>query len=130
MNVSDRILVLYEGEIVGEFAPRETTVEQLGLYMAGARPQPASGRVRKPGKSSNLPERTAFMMARIRKLIQKPGFDSLVASIAAIGIGLIFGLILLIVFNPEKSIYGFGQILFAGSVQLANFPRSSTRLHP
>jgi len=37
MNVSDRILVLYEGEIVGEFAPRETTVEQLGLYMAGAR---------------------------------------------------------------------------------------------
>jgi len=54
------------------------------------------------------------MMARIRKLIQKPGFDSLVASIAAIGIGLIFGLILLIVFNPEKSIYGFGQILFAG----------------
>lgn len=37
MNVSDRILVMYEGEIVGEFKPRETTVEQLGLYMAGAR---------------------------------------------------------------------------------------------
>lgn len=37
MNVSDRILVLYEGEIVGEFEPREATVEQLGLYMVGAR---------------------------------------------------------------------------------------------
>jgi simple sugar transport system ATP-binding protein len=37
MSVSDRILVMYEGEIVGEFRPRETTVEQLGLYMAGAR---------------------------------------------------------------------------------------------
>jgi len=37
MNVSDRILVMYEGEIVGEFKPREVTVEQLGLYMAGAR---------------------------------------------------------------------------------------------
>jgi len=37
MNVSDRILVMYEGEIVGEFKPKETTVEELGLYMAGAR---------------------------------------------------------------------------------------------
>lgn len=43
MNVSDRILVLYEGEIVGEFNPRETTVEQLGLYMAGARRNQQAG---------------------------------------------------------------------------------------
>ena len=39
MNVSDRILVMYEGEIVGEFDPREVTVQELGLYMAGARRQ-------------------------------------------------------------------------------------------
>ena len=37
MNVSDRILVMYEGEIVGEFDPKRTTVEELGLYMAGAK---------------------------------------------------------------------------------------------
>jgi simple sugar transport system ATP-binding protein len=37
MNVSDRILVMYEGEIVGEFDPKKTTVEELGLYMAGAK---------------------------------------------------------------------------------------------
>jgi len=37
MNVSDRILVMYEGEIVGQFDPREATVEQIGLYMAGAK---------------------------------------------------------------------------------------------
>ncbi len=37
MNVSDRILVMYEGEIVGEFDPKEVTVQELGLYMAGAR---------------------------------------------------------------------------------------------
>lgn len=37
MNVSDRILVMYEGEIVGEFDPKDTTVEELGLYMAGAK---------------------------------------------------------------------------------------------
>lgn len=37
MDVSDRILVMYEGEIVGEFDPRKTTEEELGLYMAGAK---------------------------------------------------------------------------------------------
>jgi len=37
MNVSDRILVMYEGEIVGELDPRNTTVQELGLYMAGAK---------------------------------------------------------------------------------------------
>ena len=39
MNLSDRILVMYEGEIVGEFDPKTTTVQELGLYMAGARKQ-------------------------------------------------------------------------------------------
>ena len=39
MNVSDRILVMYGGEIVGEFDPKKTTAEELGLYMAGARRQ-------------------------------------------------------------------------------------------
>ena len=39
MNVSDRILVMYEGEIVGELDPKTTTVEELGLYMAGAKRQ-------------------------------------------------------------------------------------------
>lgn len=37
MNLSDRILVMYEGEIVGELNPKETTVNELGLYMAGSK---------------------------------------------------------------------------------------------
>jgi simple sugar transport system ATP-binding protein len=37
MDVSDRILVMYEGEIVGEFDPENVTVEELGLYMTGAK---------------------------------------------------------------------------------------------
>ena len=37
MSVSDRILVMYEGEIVGEFDPKTTTTDELGLYMAGAK---------------------------------------------------------------------------------------------
>lgn len=37
LNVSDRILVMYEGEIVGEFIPADTTPQELGLYMSGAK---------------------------------------------------------------------------------------------
>ena len=37
MNVSDRILVMYEGELVGQLDPKQITVEELGLYMAGAK---------------------------------------------------------------------------------------------
>ncbi len=37
MNVSDRILVIYEGEIVGELDPKTTNVQELGLYMSGAK---------------------------------------------------------------------------------------------
>lgn len=37
MDVPDRILVMYEGEIVGELDPKTTTQEELGLYMAGAK---------------------------------------------------------------------------------------------
>ncbi len=39
MSLSDRILVMYEGEIVGELDPKTTTVQELGLYMSGAKRQ-------------------------------------------------------------------------------------------
>ena len=37
MNLSDHILVMYEGEIVGKLDPKKITVEELGLYMAGSK---------------------------------------------------------------------------------------------
>ena len=37
MDVSDRILVIYEGEIVGDLNPKDITIEELGLYMAGSK---------------------------------------------------------------------------------------------
>ena len=37
LNISDRILVMYEGEIVGEFKSNETNATELGLYMSGAK---------------------------------------------------------------------------------------------
>ena len=37
MNLSDRILVMYEGKIVGELNPNETTLNELGLYMSGSK---------------------------------------------------------------------------------------------
>jgi ABC-type uncharacterized transport system ATPase subunit len=39
MTLSDRILVIFEGQIVGELKPEESTQERLGLLMAGQRDQ-------------------------------------------------------------------------------------------
>ena len=41
MNLADRSLVMYEGEIVGQLDPKTTTVQELGLYMAGAKREKA-----------------------------------------------------------------------------------------
>ncbi len=43
LDVSDRILVMYEGEIVGELDPKKTNPEEMGLYMAGAKRKEAKG---------------------------------------------------------------------------------------
>ncbi|MCL2828600.1 MAG: ABC transporter ATP-binding protein [Oscillospiraceae bacterium] len=37
MNISDRILVMYEGEIVADVDPKQVTFQELGLYMSGAK---------------------------------------------------------------------------------------------
>lgn len=37
MSLPDRILVMYEGEIVGELDPKTTTPNELGLYMSGSK---------------------------------------------------------------------------------------------
>ncbi|EEQ56447.1 ABC transporter, ATP-binding protein [Clostridiales bacterium 1_7_47FAA] len=39
MNLSDRILVMFEGGIVADLDPGEVTVQELGLYMAGSKRQ-------------------------------------------------------------------------------------------
>ena len=36
LSLSDRILVIYEGQIMGEVTPDEVTMEELGLMMAGS----------------------------------------------------------------------------------------------
>jgi simple sugar transport system ATP-binding protein len=46
MDVSDRILVMYEGEIVADLNPKEVTVQELGLYMSGSKRKIAN---EKPG---------------------------------------------------------------------------------
>ena len=37
MNLSDRILVMFEGSIVADLDPKKVTVQELGLYMAGSK---------------------------------------------------------------------------------------------
>ena len=36
-NLSDRIVVLYEGEVMGETSRRDASREQVGLWMSGVR---------------------------------------------------------------------------------------------
>ena len=59
----------------------------------------------------------------IRLMRRKAGFESFLASAAAIGIGLIFGLILLVIFKADKSLYGFSQILLTGFGSSAKFAK-------
>ena len=37
LSLSDRILVMYEGELVGEFLSKDVDAQELGLYMSGAK---------------------------------------------------------------------------------------------
>ena len=73
MSLSDRILVMYEGEIVGELDPKTTTAQELGLYMAGAKRQ---------GKEAH------GMRERLTNLYGKDGTRTVLASILSIIIGL------------------------------------------
>jgi simple sugar transport system ATP-binding protein len=36
MDVSDRILVVFEGNLVADVRPKEVSFQHLGLYMAGS----------------------------------------------------------------------------------------------
>jgi simple sugar transport system ATP-binding protein len=35
LSVADRILVIFQGQIVGELSPQDASYERLGLLMAG-----------------------------------------------------------------------------------------------
>ncbi len=43
VGLSDRVVVMYEGEITGEFNSADVTFEELGLYMSGAKRQKQEG---------------------------------------------------------------------------------------
>ena len=43
MDVSDRILVIFEGRIVADVKPKEVSFQELGLYMSGTKQQQLSG---------------------------------------------------------------------------------------
>ena len=42
MALSDRVLVMYRGKIVAEVDPKSTSAMDVGLYMAGSKPQGAA----------------------------------------------------------------------------------------
>ena len=36
LSLSDRVGVIFDGEIVAEFTPEEVTLDDIGIYMLGA----------------------------------------------------------------------------------------------
>ena len=101
MNLSDRILVMYEGEIVGEFDPKTTTVQELGLYMAGARKQ---GKGKAEMKNKKLSHNGL-----------QGSVTSVMAALLCILIGLFVGFLVLLAINPAHAwADGFVRILKGG----------------
>jgi simple sugar transport system ATP-binding protein len=43
MSVSDRILVMFEGQLVADVDPLEVSYQELGLYMSGSKRDEAKG---------------------------------------------------------------------------------------
>ena len=102
MNLSDRILVMYEGEIVGEFDPKTTTVQELGLYMAGARKQ---------GKG----EQTGMNKKKLSHSGLQSSVTSVMAALLCIVIGMAVGFLVLLAINPAHAWGdGFVRIIKGG----------------
>jgi ABC-type uncharacterized transport system ATPase subunit len=51
LSLSDRVLVMFGGEIVGEVIPDQISVQEVGLMMAGKRLQPTGEAVERPPTS-------------------------------------------------------------------------------
>jgi simple sugar transport system ATP-binding protein len=59
MTISDRILVMYEGTIIGSADPRTATREEIGMLMAGVRPSAGQPAAAAPPTSAANPPSTA-----------------------------------------------------------------------
>jgi len=52
MNVSDRILVIYEGQITADVKPGDVTLQELGLYMSGSKRSPGMESLSEGGQTA------------------------------------------------------------------------------
>ncbi|MDD4075233.1 MAG: ABC transporter permease, partial [Eubacteriales bacterium] len=53
-------------------------------------------------------------MSKFKRFLGSAGFTSCLASLISIAFGLLFGLIMLFIFNADSALYGFGKMLTAG----------------
>lgn len=56
---------------------------------------------------------------KLNDIKKSKGYDSFIASLLAIALGLIFGLIVMLIANPLEAIPGFGTVLFGGLTDFA-----------
>ena len=62
-------------------------------------------------------------MEKKGKLFSSPGFISCMASLVSIAFGLLFGLIMLFVFNADSALYGFGKMMTTGIATSEKFAK-------
>ncbi len=94
MSLSDRILVIYEGEIVGELDPAATDVQELGLYMAGAK---------------RMKKRARGVKQKLSNLWGKDGTKSVLASLISILIGMVVGALIIIIVGAANPSLGLNS---------------------
>ena len=102
MNLSDRILVMYEGKLWASSIPKRW------MYRSWACIWPA------PKEWRDIPHE------EIHPLADNAGLLSVMASVTSICIGLLFGLLLLLLLNPGNALAGMGNLLSKGFTDVGN----------
>ena len=118
MTVSDRILVMYEGEIVGELDPKTDHRGRAG---------PVHGRREEGGEGAVKKERES--------LIRKDGFQTLLASLVCVLGGLIVGYVVLLIIEPSGAFEAIIAVMksflrFPGALKLKYFGQALVRTAP
>lgn len=62
-------------------------------------------------------------MKKGKQFLRSAGFISCLASLISIALGLLFGLIMLFIFNADSALYGFGKMLTAGIASSDKFAK-------
>ncbi len=62
-------------------------------------------------------------MSKLKQTLSSPGFSSILASLISIAFGLLFGLLMLFIFDSKFALYGFGKMMTTGFASPEKFAK-------